>query len=114
MKEFNGNKFCNDLLMLRGQETQQIFAQKLDINRSSLSLLESGKQLPSLDILNKVCNLGGFQANDYFQDVNNDSLIYLMGILDENDRNKVNAMAERIRIKEKYDMLARRRINDTN
>lgn len=54
MKAFDTKKFCKDLLKLRGEETQKNFAEKLQINRSTLSLLKSGKQIPTLEILNKV------------------------------------------------------------
>ncbi len=114
MKTFDTKKFCNDLTKLRGQETQQSFAEKLGINRSTLSLLETGKQIPSLDILNRVCNLGRFQPNDYFREQNNEALLYLMGSLEEADKEKITSMMTRIRIKEKYEMLARRCIDDIN
>lgn len=114
MKEFNVKKFCDDLTKLRGKETQQRFAERLGINRSTLSLLETGKQIPSLEMLNKICNLGNYEPNDYFQEVNNDALIFLMGKLEQEDRTKVDAMMQRIKIKEKYDMLARRSANGIN
>lgn len=114
MKTFDTKKFCEDLMGLRGQETQQTFAEKLGINRSTLSLLETGKQIPSLEILNKVCNLGGFQPNDYFREHNNEALIYLMGTLEENDKEKIAEMMGKIKIKEKYEMLAKRSINGIN
>ena len=50
MKEFNAKKFCEDLITLRGKESQDNFAQKLDIKRPTLSLLENGKQMPTIDI----------------------------------------------------------------
>ncbi|MCR5719102.1 MAG: helix-turn-helix domain-containing protein, partial [Lachnospiraceae bacterium] len=93
---------------LRGSESQQKFAEKLKINRSSLSLLETGKQIPSLDILNRVCNLGSFEPSSYFTETNNDALIYLMGKLEESDREKVDTVMDRIRIKEKYSLLSKR------
>ena len=108
MKSFDKEKFCKDLIELRGDESQQKFAEKLNINRSTLSLLETGKQIPSLDILNKVCNLGCYEPNSYFEEYSNDALIYLKGTLEEKDREKIDSMIERIRIKEKYEMLARR------
>lgn len=114
MKIFDTKKFCDDLMKLRGEETQQNFAEKLSINRSTLSLLETGKQIPSLDILNRVCNLGSFQPNDYFREENKEALLYLMGALEEGDKGKIVSMMERIRIKEKYEMLARRCMDDSN
>ena len=114
MKKFDKEKFCTDLIHLRGTETQQKFSEKLGINRSTLSLLETGKQLPSLEILNKFCNLSGNEPNCYFKEYQQDSLIYLMGTLEENDRSKIDKMVERIKIKEKYESLARRCLNDIN
>lgn len=114
MKTFDMQKFCKDLLNLRGRETQQSFAEKLQISRSTLSLLETGKQVPSLEILSKVCEWGEVQPNDYFCEYDNDALIYLMGTLEESDKEKINAMMNRIRIKEKYELLARRSANDIN
>lgn len=108
MKTFNNEKFCNDLLKLRENSTQVNLAERLGINRSTLSLLESGKQIPSLDIFNAVCNLGNYEPNDYFMEHNDDALIYLMGKLEESDKEKINEMIEIIKIKEKYSMLSRR------
>lgn len=114
MKTFDLQKFCKDLMNLRGKESQQNFAEKLQINRSTLSLLETGKQTPSLDIFNRICNLGEFQPNDYFNDTDNDAMIYLMGTLEEADKEKIMSMMERIKIKEKYEILARRCKSEKN
>ncbi|MDF2801515.1 MAG: helix-turn-helix protein [Anaerocolumna sp.] len=108
MKSFNLEKFCSDLVSLRGKKTQAVFAEELNMNRSTLSLLESGKQIPSLEILNKVCGLGSVQPNDYFLEDLKDGLLSLMGTLDDNDKEKIDEMMERISIKEKYEMLSRR------
>lgn len=114
MKEFNVEKFCRDLTMLRGKDTQQTFAMKLDINRSTLSLLENGKQMPTIEILSKICNLSGKLVDEYFVETTKDSLVYLMGTLDETDKAKIVEMAERIRIKEKYELLAKRSSYDVD
>jgi len=108
MKEFNVKKFCRDLNDLRGKETQTVFAKKLEINRSTLSLLENGKQIPTIDILSRICNLTGKNIDEYFVESTTDALVYLMGSLDESDKAKIEEMAERIRIKEKYELLAKR------
>ena len=108
MKEFNGEKFCNDLIALRGKESQDKFAQKLKVNRSTLSLLENGKQMPTIDILSIFCDLSGTLTDDYFIESTTDSMVYLMGKLEESDKAKIEEMAERIRIKEKYELLAKR------
>lgn len=108
MKEFNIEKFCSDLILLRGKETQTSFAVKLGINRSTLSLLENGKQMPTINILKRICDLSGKSVAEYFTESNRDSLVYLMGSLEETDKDKIEEMAERIRIKEKYELLAKR------
>lgn len=108
MKEFNVEKFCMDLNLLRGRETQVTFAEKLGINRSTLSLLENGKQMPTIDILTRMCSLAGKATDEYFIESNRDSLVYLMGSLEDTDKGKIEEMAERIRIKEKYELLAKR------
>ena len=108
MKEFNAKKFCEDLIALRGKESQEMFVQKLNINRSTLSLLENGKQMPTIDILSRICDLSGKTVDEYFVESTTDALVYLMGSLEESDRAKIEEMAERIRIKEKYELLAKR------
>lgn len=108
MKQFNRAKFCEVLVALRGSESQEQFAPKLNINRSTLSLLENGRQLPTIDILSRVCNLAGTSAEDYFTETKADALVYLMGCLDEADKVRIEEMAERIRIREKYELLAKR------
>lgn len=108
MKEFNAEKFCKDLVNLRGKESQDKFAQKLDIKRPTLSLLENGKQMPTIDILSRFCSLSGNSTDEYFVESTTDALVYLMGSLEASDKEKVEEMAERIRIKEKYELLAKR------
>lgn len=108
MKEFNVKKFCEDLIALRGKETQSTFAEKLNMEPSTLSLLEDGKQIPTMDILHSICSLSGKNAESYFVESTTDALIYLMGSLNESDKIKIREMAERIRIKEKYEQLAKR------
>lgn len=112
MKSFNTEKFCQELISLRGNETQQKFSERLGINRSTLSLLETGKQMPSLEILNKICNVFDKDPGSYFVEGDSNALIYLMGSLEESDKNKIITMMDRIKTREKYEVLARRCIND--
>jgi transcriptional regulator with XRE-family HTH domain len=108
MKEFDNNKFCDDLIALRGKEAQAIFAEKIGVKRSTLSLLENGKQIPTIDILSRICDLSGKSTEEYFIESKTDALVYLMGTLTESDRVKIEEMAERIRIKERYELLSKR------
>ena len=108
MKQFNSIKFCQDLISLRNKESQSAFAAKMGVNRSTLSLLENGKQIPTINVLSRLCDLSGKNVDEYFFTCNKDSLVYLMGSLEESDLKKIEEMAERIRIKEKYELLAKR------
>ena len=51
----------------------------------------------------------GFDIDSYFVEPTTDTLVYLMNSLEEPDKQKIEEMAERIKIKEKYEMLAKRR-----
>ena len=108
MKEFNVGKFREDLIVLRDREIQDNFAQRLGVKRPTLSLLENGKQLPSIDLLSRVCIMNDHSTEDYFIESRTDALVYLMGSLEDSDREKIKEMAERIRIKEKYEAYAKR------
>lgn len=52
----------------------------------------------------------GKSTDEFFMDTTKDSLVYLMGSLDSSDKEKIEAMADRIKIKEKYELLAKRGI----
>ena len=108
MKSFNTKMFCKELISLRGNETQQVFSEKLGINRSTLSLLETGKQLPSLDILDKICNKFNKNPGDFFVESESNALIYLMGSLEESDKSKITKIMDRIKTREKYEVLTER------
>ncbi len=110
MKIFNTERFCADISNLRKDSTQQKVAETLGVNRSTLSFLEGGKQTPSLEILNRVCELCKTTPNDYFIEQENDGLLYLMGSLKSEDKSKIVNLMERISIKEKYAVLNKRSI----
>ena len=57
----------------------------------------------------KDSQMVGFDINGYFVEPTTDTLVYLMNSLEEPDKQKIEEMAERIKIKEKYEMLAKRR-----
>ena len=114
MKEFNVRKFSDDLVLLRGRESQTNFADKIGVKRSTLSLLENGKQLPTLEILSRMCELSNKKTDEYFEETTKDALVYLMGNLKKSDRDRIEKMSERIRIREKYELLAKRKNYDVD
>lgn len=58
--------------------------------------------------------MNGKSTDDYFVESTTDALVYLMGKLEESDKEKIEEMAERIRVKEKYELLAKRGSYDIN
>lgn len=83
MKEFNVEKFCNDLVELRGKETQESFSKKIGIKRPTLSLIENGKQMPTIDILSKICGLSGKSMEDYFVETSSEALVHQASSVEE-------------------------------
>ena len=49
-----------------------------------------------------------FDIDGYFVELTTDTLAYLMNSLEEPDKQKIKEMAECVRIKEKYEILAKR------
>ena len=61
------------------------------------------------EIKKKGSQVVDFDIDGYFVEPTTDTLVYLMNSLEEPDKQKIEKMAERIKIKEKYEMLAKRR-----
>lgn len=108
MKEFNSEKFCRDLIETRGKMSQMEFAQKIGVKRSTLSLLENGRQIPNIEILSCLCSLNNKSIDEYFNETRDDSLVYFMGSLEEADQKVFNSVIEKIRIRERYKQLSER------
>jgi len=108
MKAFNSAGFCADIIKARGNRSQQQIAESIGINRSTLSLLETGKQLPMLDVFTKICDFYSLKADSYFSESQeNTPDVFMMGKLCKEDEDKLKLMLERIRVREKYERLSR-------
>ena len=108
MKAFDKEKFCSDIKKLRNKRTQKEISELLGLNRSTWSLIENGKQLPDLDTYQKICSFFGMRPQDYFVERKKDSAaVFMMGALEDCDKEKINDMLERIRLREKYYHLSR-------
>lgn len=108
MKKFNSKLYGNDLKLLRKDRTQQEFAKEIETNRSTLSNLETGKQEPTMDQLAFVCEKLDKNQSDYFEIVNNDPIVFMMGKISKEDGFALENVIERIRIKSKYIALLKR------
>ena len=60
------------------------------------------------ELMKKYSQVGEFDIDGYFVEPTTDTLAYLMNSLEEPDKQKIKEMAERVRIKEKYEILAKR------
>lgn len=107
-RTFKSELFIRSLKDIRGNQTQEEFASVLGLNRASLSLYENGKQFPSVDLLKQVSELANKTLDFYFEETEQNALLYLCGNFEDVDKKKINALVEIIRIKDKYKALERR------
>ena len=115
MKEFDTQMFCRDILAKRGKNTQKSIAERLGLSRSTLSLIETGKQIPAIDVFSKICELYSMDSSRYFVDTDEKRpIVFMMGGLCDEDREKLETVLERIKIREKYSMLSRGVANASN
>ena len=107
IKIFNKDIFTQDLINLKIKESKDNFIKKLNID-NILSQLENNTYTPTLDILKELCELSGKNTSDYFDD-SIDAMCYVIDSLDiQHDKDKFKEAIERINIREKYEILARR------
>lgn len=106
--KFNEQKFTKVLREFRGERTQADIAESLGINRATLSLLETGKQIPSIEILQKLCENVGLNADTFFDKESDDPILLMMGQFKEPDKPKLYEVLERINIREKYLSISKR------
>jgi DNA-binding XRE family transcriptional regulator len=108
LANFEKELFTQKLKEFRGSRSQNDVADELDINRATLSLLENAKQLPSLEILNKICLKTNMPIDSFFIKEEQNSVLLMMGQLQESDRPKLGNVMERIKIREKYIAISKR------
>ena len=70
------SSFATRLRELRGAESQVSFASAIDIHRIQYAKYESGKNAPSIDVLERICRVHACSAD------------WLLGLKDRNDSSK--------------------------
>lgn len=108
LANFNKELFTQKLKEFRGSRSQNDIADELDIKRPTLSLLENGKQLPTLEILTKVCLKTDMSIDSFFIKDEQNPVLLMMGQLRESDRPKLGNVMDRIKIREKYIAISKR------
>ncbi|HOJ11787.1 MAG TPA: helix-turn-helix transcriptional regulator [Clostridiales bacterium] len=106
---FNSELFVQKLKEFKGNKSQNDVANELGINnRSTISLLENGKQIPSLEVLQKLCEKVNLPVDTFFMKETQSPVLMMMGQLKETDRSKLENVINRIKIREKYIAISKR------
>lgn len=92
----------------RGNRSQNQIADELMINRATVSLLENGKQVPSLQILQRFCSYAKMSPNSFFAKEDDSNRNIMTFNLNGEDNSKLLNVLKRIEIREKYVLLHRR------
>lgn len=69
LKEIVGKR-VRDLRITRTDLSQEEFSKKINLDRTYLSRVESGKQNITIDNLNNICNGLGISLKDFFEPFN--------------------------------------------
>lgn len=69
---FDKQRFMEDFKRLKGTLSDEELASRLDIRRSYISMLESGKQIPKVELLTRIANMCGTRPSDYFKEMGDD------------------------------------------
>lgn len=99
---FDTELFTKMFKEYRGSRSQDYIAKELGLGRSTISLLENGKQAPTLDTLKKFCEKINEDINTFFFKEEEDPVLLLMGQLRESDKDNLLHVLERIKVREHY------------
>lgn len=109
MINFNNEFFAQKLKEFKGGRSQNNVANELGINnRSTISLLENGKQIPSLEVLQRLCEKVNLTVDAFFVKETQSPVLMMMGQLKESDKPKLENVIKRIKIREKYISISKR------
>jgi transcriptional regulator with XRE-family HTH domain len=100
--KFNIDLFARRLREYRSEKSQSDIAQELGINRSTISLLENGKLIPTLDVLQSFCERIGASLDDFFYKDDKNPILLMMGQMEEIDQQRLENVLQRIEIRQKY------------
>lgn len=106
--QFDKSKFMRALTDFRGTRKQEEIAKELSTNRSTISLLENGKQIPSLEIIRKFCEKTELDLGAFFIKEETDPILMMMGELRDSDKSKLEKVFRRIGVREKYIAISKR------
>ncbi len=81
---------------------QQAFADVIGVSRTNVSFYMNGKQMPTMEVFSRICELLASNPADFFTSKEQTPLQFLMGRLSENDQEPLDRAFEKIRILRKY------------
>lgn len=99
---FNKEEFMNVFREFRGESSQEEIASELGLGRSTISLLENGKQLPTLDILQRICEKVDKNIDTFFITEKEDPILLLMGKIKPSDKEDFRNVFDKLRVREHY------------
>ena len=101
--EFNKELFAKHLREFRGEKSQAEIAEILGINnRTTISLLENKKVVPTLEVITSFCENFNTSIDLYFIHNENEPVMLMMGQLKETDKQLLANVIDRIKIRERY------------
>lgn len=71
LKEIVGKR-VRDLRVTKTDMSQEEFSKRINLDRTYLSRVESGKQNITIDNLNNICNGLGISLKEFFEPFNNE------------------------------------------
>lgn len=83
LKEIVGKR-VRDLRIIKTDMNQEDFSKKINLDRTYLSRVESGKQNITIDSLNNICNGLGISLKEFFEPFD-DKIIQNLETRNEND-----------------------------
>ncbi|HEY9060077.1 MAG TPA: helix-turn-helix transcriptional regulator [Pseudobacteroides sp.] len=107
---FDRDLLANELKSFREKNDlkQTELAERLGLNRTTISFFENKQQSPSTEVLNKICELINKPIDVFFVRENKDPLLMMMGKMEVSDKETLLRVIDRIKIRKKYISLSNR------
>lgn len=107
---FSRKKFSEMLKLYRHKNglTQDQFAKKIGVSRSTIAVIETEAQSPTMEVLNGICKVINAKVEDFFIKEQADPIFLMMGKMLDEDKPIMSKVIERINIRKKYISLNKR------
>ncbi len=69
---FDKQRFIKDFQGLRKEMSPEELAGRLELRKSDISMLGSGRQIPKVELLTRIAAMCGTKPSDYFKEMGDD------------------------------------------